>query len=176
MRCPWGTSLHKQPQFFMPHMIVDTLRSSNLPISAYPYFHWTVPLQPLNIKMHALLTHLLEKALYTSIQRIYETFPVVSEVILFVKIFVFQFLVCYSMSNSNWPLFNFYCHLEPFEIKKTLYVMVEYCIKSIPTENCISGRNINLLPGQPSCWPSLTSRDLWWLKWSKTIIQYYFQA
>ena len=36
---PWGTSLHKQPNFFMAHMIVDTLWIPNLPKSAYPYFH-----------------------------------------------------------------------------------------------------------------------------------------
>ena len=57
------------------------------------------------------------------------TFPVVSEVIFLVKMFIFQFLVCYSMSENNLPLFKFECHLVPFEIEKTLSVMAEYYIK-----------------------------------------------
>ena len=32
---PWGTSLHRQPQFFMAHMIVDTLRIPILPKSIF---------------------------------------------------------------------------------------------------------------------------------------------
>ena len=42
---PWGTSLHKRPEFFIAHIFVGTLRNPNLPKSAYPSLHQTLPLR-----------------------------------------------------------------------------------------------------------------------------------
>ena len=49
-----------------------------------------------------------EGFIYTPLfQRVKVTSHVVSEVIFLVKMFIFQFLVCYSMPENNWLLFSF---------------------------------------------------------------------
>ena len=49
-----------------------------------------------------------EGCIYTPLfKRVKVTSHVVSEVIFLVKMFIFQFLVSYSMSEKYYPLFNF---------------------------------------------------------------------